>query len=77
MPHIAVKMLEGRSEEQKLRLAEALQKTLTETLGTSETWVTVSVEDYSAKEWQDVFAKDIAGNAHTVIKPKYDPKSLL
>ena len=33
MPHIHVQMIEGRSEEQKIALAKALQKALTDTLG--------------------------------------------
>ena len=32
MPHISVKMLEGRSEEQKKKLAAALVKTLAQEL---------------------------------------------
>lgn len=77
MPHIAVKMVEGRSEEQKQRLAEALKKTLMESLGAGEQWVTVTVEDYSVKEWQDVFAKEIKDHPGLRIKPQYDPKILL
>ena len=40
MPHIAVKMLQGRTEEQKKRLAAALVRTLTEELGCSDHYVT-------------------------------------
>ena len=46
MPHISVKMIKGRSEEQKKQLCAALEKTLCETLGCDEKWVTVSIEDY-------------------------------
>ena len=55
MPHISVKMLEGRTEEQKRRLADALVKTLTQELGCSAHYVTCSIEDYDARQWQDVF----------------------
>ena len=55
MPHISVKMLQGRSEAQKEKLAAALVKTLTEQLGCSDHYVTCTVEDFDAKEWQDVF----------------------
>jgi 4-oxalocrotonate tautomerase len=78
MPHISVKMLEGRSEEQKKQLAQALEKTLSETLGCATTWVTVSIEDYSAEKWQDVFRKEVTENEENLYKKaQYDPKILL
>ena len=58
MPHISVKMLQGRSEAQKD--------------------VTCTVEDFDAKEWQDVFKTDIEGKKDKLYKKaEYDPKSLL
>ena len=78
MPHISVKMIEGRTEEQKKQLAEALEKALTETLGCASTWVTVSIEDYNGKQWQDVFKKEVTENeANLFKKAEYDPKILL
>ena len=78
MPHISVKMLDGRSEEQKKRLAAALVKTLTEQLGCSDHYVTCTVEDFNAREWQDVFQKDIEEKQASLYKKaEYDPKSLL
>ncbi len=78
MPHISVKMLEGRSEEQKKQLAQALEKTLSEKLGCATTWVTVSIEDYSAEQWQDVFKKEVTENEENLYKKaQYDPKILL
>ena len=58
MPHISVKMLEGRSEEQKKRLAAALVRALTEELHCSDHYVACTVEDYSAVEWQTVFQRE-------------------
>lgn len=79
MPHISVKMLEGRSEEQKKRLAAALVRALTEELHCSDHYVTCTVEDYSAVEWQTVFQREIAEKPVHVVykKAEYDPKSLL
>ena len=79
MPHISVKMLEGRSEEQKKRLAAALVKTLTQELHCSEHYVTCTVEDFSAREWQDVFQTEITEKPQSKIykKAEYDPKDLL
>jgi len=77
MPHISVKMIEGRSEEQKKALAAALQKALTDTLGCADMWVSVSIDDYNGKQWQDVFANEIKDNKNLYKKPEYDPKILL
>ena len=79
MPHIAVKMLQGRTEEQKKRLAAALVRTLTEELGCSDHYVTCTIEDYDARQWQDVFRSDIADKPKDkdYKKAEYDPKSLL
>lgn len=79
MPHISVKMLEGTSEEQKKRLAAALVRALTEELHCSDHYVTCTVEDYSAVEWQTVFQREIAEKPVHVVykKAEYNPKSLL
>ena len=78
MPHISVKMLQGRSEAQKEKLAAALVKRLTEQLGCSDHYVSCTVEDFDAKEWQDVFKTDIEGKKDKLYKKaEYDPKSLL
>ncbi len=78
MPHIAVKMLKGRTEEQKQAVADKLTAALCEAIGCGDSHVTVTVEDYTAEEWQDVFASDIAGKPDKLYKkPCYDPKDLL
>ncbi len=78
MPHIAVKMLKGRTEEQKKKLSAALVKALTKELGCSEHYVTCTIEDYDAQEWQDVFKSEITDKRDKVYKKaEYDPKDLL
>ncbi len=78
MPHISVKMIEGRSEEQKKALADALEKALSDTLGCSTQWVTLSIEDYNGQQWQEVFKKEVTDNEKNLYKkPQYDPKILL
>ena len=77
MPHISLKMLKGRSDEQKELATEKLTSALCEALGCSKDHVSVSVEDYTAQEWQDVFAEEIASNKNITKKPNYDPKDLL
>lgn len=78
MPHISVKMLKGRTEEQKQAVSQKLAESLCEVLGCGEGHVSVTVEDFSAEEWQDVFASDITAKEDKLYKkPSYDPKSLL
>ena len=59
MPHISVKMLKGRTEEQKKRLSSALSEALIKTLGVSDTHVSVTIEDFTPVEWQDEFKREI------------------
>lgn len=78
MPHIGIKMLAGRSEEQKKKAAEAVTKALAESLGMSDHYITLTIEDYSPEEWQTVFKEEITDKPDKVyVTPKYDPKSLL
>ena len=79
MPHISVKMLKGRTEEQKRNLAEALAKTLTEQLRCSSQHVTICIVDYTPVEWQEVFKREVTDKPAEKIykKPEYDPKDLL
>ncbi|MBQ9382609.1 MAG: tautomerase family protein [Ruminiclostridium sp.] len=79
MPHIGIKMLAGRSEEQKKKAAEAVKNALVEALGMgSDHYVTCTIEDFDANEWQTVFKQEVTDKPDKVyVKPKYDPKSLL
>lgn len=78
MPHIGIKMIEGRTEEQKHKAAQAVKNALAEALNMGDHYITVTVEDYNAREWQDVFKSEITDKPDKVyVKPNYDPKSLL
>ena len=78
MPHIGIKMLAGRTQEQKEKLAAALVKTLTKELGCSEHYVPGPIEDYDARQWQKVFAEEVTQKQDKVFKKaEYDPKDLL
>ena len=78
MPHISVKMLKGRTEEQKKRLSSALSEALIKTLGVSDTHVSVTIEDFTPVEWQDEFKREITDTKAVLYKaPGYDPKDLL
>lgn len=77
MPHISIKMLEGRTDEQKKNAAESVKKALCEAIGCSECHVSVSVSDYTALEWQEQYRIEIAENPDILIKPDYRPEDLL
>ena len=79
MPHISVKMLEGRTQEQKEKLAKDLVEVLSRDLGADKHWITCTIEDFDAQEWQGVFKTEIADKPNDVVykKPDYDPKVLL
>ena len=75
MPHIIVKMFEGRSDEVKQQLAEALTKTLIDTIGSTEKSISVAIEDVAPSDWgAKVYRPDIAAKLDTIFKaPGYDP----
>lgn len=77
MPHISIKMLKGRTDEQKKLAADKLADALCKAIGCTPDHISVAVEDYTAQEWQDVFLKEITENDSIVKKPNYDPKDLL
>ncbi|HIX07411.1 MAG TPA: tautomerase family protein [Candidatus Borkfalkia faecipullorum] len=78
MPHIGIKMLKGRTQEQKEKLAAALVRTLTKELGCSEHYVTCTIEDFDAVQWQKVFEEEVTKKQDKVFKKaEYDPKDLL
>lgn len=79
MPNISVKMLAGRTREQKEKLAKDLVDVLSRDLGADKHWITCTIEDYDAQQWQEVFKTEIAEKpAEAVFKgPEYDPKDLL
>ena len=79
MPNISVKMLAGRTQAQKEKLARDLVEVLSRNLGADKHWITCTIEDYDAQEWQTVFKTEIADKPDEVVfkKPEYDPKVLL
>ena len=75
MPHIVVKLLAGRSEQLKRRLAEALVRDVTTVLGVGEESVSLAMEDIQPGKWtEQVFEPDIAPNLGRLYKePGYGP----
>lgn len=78
MPHISIKMLKGRTEQQKENVTKALCDTLCKELNCSPSHVSVTVEDYTPNQWQNVFKQEITDKQDKIYKqPGYDPKDLL
>lgn len=77
MPHITIKMLKGRTDEQKTKAAQQVADALVEAIGCSADHVSVAVEDYTPQEWQDVFRKEVTESDHIFKEPHYDPKDVL
>jgi 4-oxalocrotonate tautomerase len=69
MPHIIVKLWPGRSEQQKMQLAEEITRSVTKTLQYGEDSVSVAFEEIAAKDWASkVYHADIVGNEDKLYK---------
>ncbi|UII24043.1 tautomerase family protein [Fulvivirga ligni] len=69
MPHLQIKLLEGKTEEQKKELSDALVKTAMEILHYGEESFSVSIEDFTLDQWKgDVYPKQILGNKNLLYK---------
>ncbi|MCX8032347.1 MAG: 2-hydroxymuconate tautomerase family protein [Thermoleophilia bacterium] len=51
MPLVIIKMLEGRSTEQKRRLAKEITEVVVKYTGVTEDQVDVLIEDYPRENW--------------------------
>jgi 4-oxalocrotonate tautomerase len=75
MPHVIVKLLSGRSEQQKARIADEITKAVMATANCADAAVSVCIEDVAASDWTEkVYKPDIIGNpARLYKKPGYGP----
>ena len=61
MPHVIVKMKQGRTEEQKSGLTNQLVKAVIQSLGVGPETISVELVDVNPDEWKSsVFETDIA-----------------
>jgi len=76
MPHVVVKMWAGKSEEQKAALTQALADALKTTLGSSDSSISVAIEDVAPEDWmRQVYETEIAPRMETLHKkPGYRPE---
>lgn len=62
MPHVVIKMIEGRGEAQKQRIAELVTRAIMEGAGCKESSVSIAIEDVPAADWTG-----------TVYRPEIEP----
>ena len=75
MPHIIVKMYPGRSEEQKIKLADEIVKDVVAVAGCKERSVSVAIEEIEEQDWDEkVYRPDILNKKKILYRePGYNP----
>ena len=69
MPHVIVKLWPGRSEQQKIQLAEAIVKDVVNIMNCGEESVSVAIEEIPAADWKEkVYEPDILNNQDNLYK---------
>ena len=69
MPHVVVKMLAGRSDEQKRRLAAAITQAVIQGVDCGEGAVSVAITDIAPDRWdEDVYDAEIATSGERLFK---------
>ena len=69
MPHIQLKVLAGKSEEQKKQLAEELIHAAQKVIGMEKDAYSVSLEEFTPEEWKnEVYPNSIMANENILIK---------
>lgn len=74
MPHFQIKLLKGKTEEQKQKLAEEVVKAAQGVIGFGEESYSVTIEDFSLEEWKNkVYPVDIKKRTDILYKaPGYE-----
>ncbi len=74
MPHFQIKLLEGKTEAQKQKLAEEVVSAAQKVLGYGKESYSVTIEDFTWDEWREkVYPKDILGKREVLYKePGYE-----
>ncbi|MFO1429113.1 MAG: tautomerase family protein [Candidatus Competibacteraceae bacterium] len=69
MPHVIVKLWPGKSEQQKIRLAEEIAKDVMNVLNYGEESVSVAIEEVKPQDWAEkVYQPDIMNNSEKLYK---------
>ena len=75
MPHVVVKLWPGKSEKQKIRLAEEIVKDVMTVLHYGEESVSLAIEEVKQEDWKEkVYQPDIQDKWEKLYKkPGYEP----
>ena len=75
MPHVVVKLWPGKSEKQKIRLAEEIVKDVMSVLHYGEESVSLAIEEVKQEDWKEkVYKPDIQDKWEKLYKkPGYEP----
>jgi 4-oxalocrotonate tautomerase len=69
VPHVIVKLWPGKSEQQKVRLADEIVKDVTKVLNYGEESVSVAIEEVEPQDWAErVYQPDIVNNSEKLYK---------
>jgi 4-oxalocrotonate tautomerase len=69
MPHVIVKLWPGKSEQQKIRLAEAITKDVMDIFDYGEESVSVAMEEITPQDWaENVYKPDIIDHPERLYK---------
>ena len=74
MPHVIVKLWPGKSEQQKMRLADKIANDVMDVLNYGEESVSVGFEEIKSQDWKDkVYKPDIQDKWEKLYKkPGYE-----
>ena len=76
MPHIVIKTISGPSQQQLQDAAEQISSIVNKTTGKPEKYISVSVEEYSFDEWENVYNEFVKDKDNVFVKPGYsNPKT--
>jgi len=76
MPHIVIKTISGKPQEQLQEAAEQAVAAVSKALGKPEKYFSVSAEEYSYDEWEGVYNEYVKDKDNVLIKPGYtNPKT--
>jgi len=74
MPHVAIKLFPGKTEEQKIKLTEEIRQSLLTVFKSSDESISIAFEEIDPKDWlETVYKPDIESKADKLYKkPGYD-----
>ena len=75
MPHVAIKLFPGKTEEQKVELTEAIRQNLLTIFKSTDESISIAFEEIQPQDWiESVYKPDIESKPDRLYKkPDYNP----